>query len=158
MISARGAFRSYARWQNAILRNNLFLGTSGYAVETGSPHPATSLDYNGYRQAEPERFIKWYDGVGNKRYPDLSAFFYGTGFEKNGIMIDFDIFINAVAPLEGTTYDYNYGDLFLKTGSSPVDTGILLSNINDDYTGSAPDIGCYELGQSKSHYGPRDTP
>lgn len=71
-------------------------------------------------------------------------------------MVDFDIFVDAAAPVEGTTYEYNYGDILLKAGSSPVDAGAVLPNINDDYTGSAPDSGCYERGTPKPHYGPRE--
>jgi hypothetical protein len=38
-----------------------------------------------------------------------------------------------------------------------VDAGIRLPNVNDRYTGKAPDLGCYELGEPPPHYGPRTT-
>jgi len=155
MVSARGAFRSYERWQNAILRNNLFLGVKGYAVETGSPHPGTTLDYNGYHRAEEGRFIKWYDGKEYRRYPTLEAFHAGTGFEEHGIMVDYDSFVEASPPEEGATYGADFGDLSLKPGSPAVDAGVVLPNINDGYTGEAPDMGCYERGLPKPVYGPR---
>ncbi|MFC1508530.1 hypothetical protein ACFL60_02460 [Candidatus Omnitrophota bacterium] len=155
-ISARGAFRSYARWQNTVIRNNLFLGASGYAVETGSPHPKTSLDYNGYHKAEPELFIKWYDGEKERRYQNLRSFSNITKFEKNGVMVNFDIFVNAATPVEGTTYSPDFADLSLRGRSPAVDKGVDLPNINEAFTGKAPDLGCYENGMPKLHYGPRE--
>jgi hypothetical protein len=43
----------------------------------------------------------------------------------------------------------------LRAGASPVDAGIALPNINEAYTGSAPDMGCYEIASSAARYGPR---
>jgi hypothetical protein len=36
-----------------------------------------------------------------------------------------------------------------------IDAGITLPQITDDFAGTAPDLGCYELGQEPPHYGPR---
>jgi len=158
LICARQAFISSKYWQNAILRNNLFLGVERHAVETGSPHPGTTLDYNGYRKTgDPEgRFIKWFDGEKEVRYNDLAEFANGTGFEKHGVIIDYDIFVNAVPPVESVTYNSDFGDLRLKPGSVAVDSGVVLPNVNDSYTGDSPDLGCFELGKPITHYGPRD--
>ena len=71
-------------------------------------------------------------------------------------MVDFDIFVNAATPVEGQTYNPSIGDLSLKAGSSAVDAGVVLPNISDDFTGKAPDLGCYENGMPKLHYGPRE--
>jgi len=46
-------------------------------------------------------------------------------------------------------------DFRLKPGSPPVDAGIVLPSINDDYTERAPDIGAYESGPPLPLYGPR---
>ena len=32
----------------------------------------------------------------------------------------------------------------------------MLPNINDGFTGNAPDLGALEVGQPLPHYGPRD--
>ena len=37
----------------------------------------------------------------------------------------------------------------------PIDAGIVLPNINDEFTGRAPDLGAFELGKPLPHYGPR---
>ncbi|MFC1713399.1 chondroitinase-B domain-containing protein [Candidatus Poribacteria bacterium] len=157
LICARQAFRSFKYWQNGTLRNNLFLGVTRYAVETGSPHPRTTLDYNGYRKTDdPEgRFIKWFDGKEDIRYNDLTEFTRGTGFEEHGVIVDFDIFVKADPPAEGMTYDADFGDLRLRPTSAAIDAGAVLPNVNDDYTGNAPDLGCFESGNPLPHYGPR---
>jgi hypothetical protein len=155
LICARQAFNSYARWQNGFLRNNLFLGVSRYAMETGSPHPKTTLDYDGYRRADPERFIKWYDGVSEQRYPSLAAFFESTGHERHGVMVDYDMFVKVSPPQEGQTYRPDDFDLTLKPDAPAVDAGVILPTLNDGFTGSAPDLGCRELGKPAPRYGPR---
>ena len=46
-------------------------------------------------------------------------------------------------------------DLPLKGGCAVVDAGEVLPGFNDDFTGKAPDLGAYEVGQELPHYGPR---
>jgi hypothetical protein len=156
IVAPRHAFQSSTTWQNGILRNNLFLGFRGSAVHTGSAHPKTSLDYNGYRKAGSGGLIRWDDGTGFRTYATLNAFHEGTGFEEHGIMVDISIFEKAAPPVEGTTYEQGSMDLSLKAGSPAVDTGVVLTNVNDGYTGNAPDLGCFERGKPKPHYGPRE--
>ncbi len=55
----------------------------------------------------------------------------------------------------GTRYPGDKIDLRLDPGSRAVDAGIVLPNLNDGFTGTAPDLGCCELGQPLPHYGPR---
>jgi len=157
LISARQAFVSYPRWQNAILRNNLFLGVARYAAETGSPDPRTSLDYDGYRRTDdPEgRFIKWAVGEEEGRYATLEEFTAATGFEAHGIEIDYGIFVQAGPPIEGQTYAPDAVDLALRPEAAAVDAGMSLPNISDTYAGNAPDLGCCEAGLPLPHYGPR---
>ena len=157
LISARQAFLSYPRWQNARLRNNLFLGVSRYAVETGSPHAKTSLDYNGYRRTDDSegRFIKWIIGEEEGRYASLEEFTAATGFEEHGIEVDYEVFVDAKPPEEGKTYKVDAIDLSLRPDAPAVDAGVRLPNIDDAYAGNAPDLGCCEQGQPHPHYGPR---
>jgi len=155
LVTAGQGFRSFHKWQNAILRNNLILGARRYAMETGSMTPYTTLDYNGYRQNEKERFLKWYDGQKWGRYPTLDAFRQATGHEEHGMKVDYDIFVNAGPPKEGETRSPDSYDLRLKPNSAPVDAGCVLPNVNDDFTGKAPDLGCYEVDKALPHYGPR---
>jgi len=156
LLTAGQGFRSFHKWQNGILRNNLILGARRYAMETGSLTPYTSLDYNGYRRADdPGRFIKWYDGSKWGRYPTLKEFTQATGHERHGIEVDYDIFVKAAKPEEGKTSRPSDLDLRLRRGAAPVDAGCVLPNVNDEFTGKAPDLGCYEVGKPRPHYGPR---
>jgi hypothetical protein len=43
----------------------------------------------------------------------------------------------------------------LKKSCNAVDAGVLLPNINDRFSGNAPDLGPYEVGASLPHFGPR---
>lgn len=155
LVSAGQAFQSFKYWQNGTLRNNLFLGATRYAMETGSPHPRTTLDYNGYRKAEEGRFLKWFDGETEGRYLTIEELTQATGFEAHGVRIDYDIFTSAMIPIEGITYDSERVDLRLRPGSIAVDRGVVLPNVNDKYEGRAPDLGSYEQGTALPHYGPR---
>jgi len=143
------------------LRHNLILGGAGdgsrltYAVDTGTTTAYSTLDYNGYRQNSPGAFDRWYDGRERRSYETLDAFRAGTGHERHGLLIDYDIFVRAAPPEAGKTVDPKDYDLRLRRGSAAVDAGVRLPNINDDFTGPAPDLGCYELGRPLPHYGPR---
>jgi hypothetical protein len=154
-LSARQGFQSYARWQNGKLYNNLFLGAKRYAMETGSPTPYTKLDYNGWRRNSEERFLKWFDGKTWGRHHSLDALYKATGHERHGREVDYDTFLDAGPAKEGTTYTADAFNVQLRPGSVSVDAGKLLPTVNDSFTGTAPDLGCYERGQPVPHYGPR---
>ena len=81
-----------------------------------------------------------------------------TGQEKHGLEVDYDIFENLRAPDADKPHAvYHAKDLnfALKAGGKAVDTGVLLPNVNDNFTGKAPDLGAYELGRPIPVYGPR---
>ena len=46
-------------------------------------------------------------------------------------------------------------DFRLKPDSAAVDKGVVLPNINNGFSGKAPDLGALEAGQTTTHYGPR---
>ena len=46
-------------------------------------------------------------------------------------------------------------DFSLKPNSVAVDAGCRLPNLNDDFTGKAPDLGALEVGKPQPVYGPR---
>ena len=165
---------------NVHMRNNLFLAgdDSGQTVlGLYSPTPYSSLDYNGYRLRQP--FAGYYtpaEGQGSDfsetapavRYDSLEAFTEATGQEKHGMLVDYDIFENVEQPRFKAfreehqhlgnwypVFPHEGVDFRLKPGSAPVDAGVRLPGINDDFTGEAPDLGAYERGQPFPHYGPR---
>lgn len=138
----------------------------------------TSFDYNGYRNkpdakplfqwAQPmdqlqdftltSRGIKDGPGNGTQWFDSLEAFSDATGQEKNGVMLDYDVF-EGVEPLDpvdrARVYTLDELDFRLRKGSSAVDAGCELPTITDGYTGTAPDLGAYERGKPIPVYGPR---
>jgi hypothetical protein len=76
-------------------------------------------------------------------------------------LVDYDIFVN-VPKLDRNdlanvqkVYKAEAFDFRLKSGSAAVDKGVVLPNVNDRYTGQAPDLGALEIGDAAPHYGPR---
>lgn len=138
-----------ADWNNEAYRTgNLFAG-SVFGLQ-----PVTA--YNGYFGVLREGVLfRWSDGKNAKPYPSLTAFSAATGHEKHGRMIDLSIFENAPPPQRGFTHQPEEYDLRLRAGANALDAGVLLPNINDDFTGTAPDLGAYERGRAVPHYGPR---
>ena len=55
----------------------------------------------------------------------------------------------------GRIYYAHDFDFRLKPGSAAVDAGCSIPNINDGYSGKAPDLGAIEEGSPLPVYGPR---
>ena len=68
--------------------------------------------------------------------------------------VDWDVFTQPAVP-PGQTVIAAPHSLQLRPGSPAVDAGVVMPGINGDFTGRAPDLGCYELGRPVPHYGPR---
>ena len=168
--------RTAQRLSNAHFRNNLFLGTdapAGISV-MGGPTAYSSYDYNGYR---PNRgAAAQYTWLGPKpgvsvdydiepktapRFATLAELTAATGQEAHGVEIDYDIFERLQPPVApdssrpGMPYDANDLDFRLKPNSKAVDAGVKLPTVNDGFSGKAPDLGAYEVGQPLPVYGPR---
>ena len=160
LASAGSGFRSFDRWQNGHLRNNLIMGGRGSgpplpAMSTGTITPYSTLDYNGYRDNGAEKLIRWFDGTRESFHATLAEFTKATGYERHGVMVDYDVFQRAGPPLAGRSYEPADWDVRLKPGTAAVDAGVVLPNINDGFRGKAPDLGSHELGAPPPHYGPR---
>jgi hypothetical protein len=88
----------------------------------------------------------------------LKEFSEVTGQEKHSVLVDYDLF-RKVTPPDPTNPQRIYKpadyDFELNPDSAAVDAGVALPNITDGYTGKAPDLGAYELGKPRPHYGPR---
>jgi hypothetical protein len=150
-------------YSNSHFRNNLFLGKDipGRGIMTWAhATPSFSSDYNGFR---PNRNVdKQYNwrapGAEMKSYPTLADLQKATGNEIHGRELDYDIFENLSPPDPNRRYHvYHSSDLNfrLKPASKAIDAGQLLPTINDNFTGTAPDLGALELNQPQPHYGPR---
>ncbi|MFN2111061.1 MAG: right-handed parallel beta-helix repeat-containing protein, partial [Anaerolineae bacterium] len=145
-----------AMWRNAILRNNLFLGTR-YAFEftTVADEGFRDFDYNAWgttREIDPGGpFFKW-DDVRFATLGDLPP-----GVEDHGVEAAFGDLLDGALPAD---WDVAVGpgtrDLRLRAGAPEIDAGVDLPNLNNGFAISgAPDAGAFETGQALPHYGPR---
>jgi len=160
-------------YSNVHYRNNLFLGrdTPGRGIAAwANATDAHSSDYNGFR---PNRGVDaqylWLAPKPGQRiyepkkedwqsYKTLAEFRAATGQETHGIEVDFDIFEKMVPPDPAKRHAvYHAMDLNfrLKAGSKPVDAGVVIPTVSEDYAGRAPDLGALEAGKAEPHYGPR---
>src|SRR5262249_13971949 len=154
--------RNTQTFSNAHFRNNLFLGTDAPGRPIAAFPNATSYstyDYDGYRPnrgdspnyiwiAPKKGQLRNYD-VGPRdaeRFKTLAELTAATGKETHGVELDYDIFENVRPPDSKTphaVYRAADFDFRLKPGGKAVDAGVALPNINDDFTGRAPDLGAY---------------
>jgi hypothetical protein len=107
-------------------RNNLMTGTR-YALYKVNP-VALDWDWDNLYTTDQSRFVKW---EGNP-YLDLASFQAATNQELNGLA--------SVPKLA----DPANGDFRPAADSPLVDRGVVIAGINDNYHGSAPDIGALE--------------
>jgi hypothetical protein len=162
-------------FSNGHFRNNLFLGTDtprrGIAVFANATSYST-FDFNGYRPnhgaAVQYLWISPQNGKlrdyeltakDGKAYRSLRELTEATGQEAHGLEADYDVFNNLRAPDPTKPHAiYHAADLdfSLRPGGKTVDAGVILPNVNDDFTGRAPDLGAYETGKLVPVYGPRE--
>jgi hypothetical protein len=160
-------------FSNGHFRNNLFIAPDDsrpvFSATTLSHY--SSMDYNGYRinnknktnirlkypmadslNNRDESELKWME------YKSIQELTSATGLESHGLELDESIFNRVSLPdskNKGRVYQLAGYDFRLRPGSRAIDTGCVLSNINNDYVGKAPDLGALEYGGKVYHYGPR---
>jgi hypothetical protein len=141
--------RSYAA--NTWVMNNILVGSDN-SLFLRQEMPLLHMDYNGY----------WPNGrfglqVNRQMhfYTDLASFRRETKLETNGVALTRPIFLNT--PPDSPDYKRAAPllDFALHDRSNALDRGIRLPNINDKYTGNAPDLGAMELGVEAPVYGVR---
>jgi uncharacterized repeat protein (TIGR01451 family) len=146
-----------AMWRNAILRNNLFLGTR-YAFEftTVPDEGFRDFDYNAWGTSRAtggtsSPYFKW----NNDRYDLIGDL--PPGVEDHGVPAEFTDLVDAVLPP-----DWNVSaapgsrDLRLVSGAKAIDNGAALDNLNDPFPiAGKPDIGAFEFDGRLPEYGPR---
>ena len=145
-------------WQNAIFRNNLFLGDR-YAFEfvTAATVGFRDLDYNAWGTTRAgtsgEPWFKW----DNTRYADLADLRALVGVELSGIAASFADLVSATLPSDwDVEVTPESRDLKLAAGAPEIDAGVALDNVNDAFAlDGAPDLGAFESGQPAPGYGPQ---
>jgi hypothetical protein len=174
---------SASGFSNTHWLNNLILGESTtpaiFSVNTFTNY--TSSDYNGFRpnagapysfqwNSPPFDVLADYNKPGHtatlvtRQFQTLAEYSQGTGQDQHSILVDYDIFVNVpkldrndIANVQ-KVYTGEGLDFRLKPNSVAVDKGCILPNVNDNFTGNAPDLGALEVGQPVPIYGPRPLP
>jgi hypothetical protein len=161
---------------NLHFRNNLVLGQGAFpeifTVDTFTNY--SSSDYNGFRpnpgaaqsfvwNSPPRDVVADFTKDREKRsFATLKEYAAATGQEKHSVLVDYSDFVRVSAPDPKDPRRFYRPDEFdftLTAKSKAVDAGVVLPNINDGFTGKAPDIGAYERGKPLPVYGPRkETP
>jgi len=145
-----------AQLLGSITRNNLWISVAGgqiFDFSTSVKDWRSDLNYDGYDWGSNTTPFR-YGGV---VYSSLSAMAAASGLEANGRQINhatcFATFnVPGPAPV---SIPAQY--MTLKAGCNAIDAGKALPNIAESYSGTAPDLGAYELGQPVPIYGPRPT-
>ena len=139
-----------------------------FSVNTSTSY--SSSDYNGFRP-NPGAAVafQWNVGAAARRQarPQRSGIRDARGLrrrrrgqDQNSVTLDYDVFVN-VPKLDRDPktvqrlYDFKDLDFRLRPGSAAIDRGVAIPNINDGFTGKAPDLGALEAGQPLPTYGPR---
>ncbi len=157
---------------NEHFRNNLFLGQGAFAevfaVDTFTNY--SSSDYNGFRpnpgakdafgwNSPPMSVIADYTKDREaRRFGTLKEYSAATGQDRHSVLVDYSDFVRVSAPDPKDPRRFYRPDEFdfsLRAGSKAIDAGVVLPNVNDGFTGKAPDLGAYERGKAMPWYGPR---
>jgi hypothetical protein len=93
-----------------------------------------------------------------RKFATLKEYSKATGQDKHSVLINYNLFQKVTPPDPNRiTKIYKPEDLDfrLKSDAEAVDAGCILPNVNDDFTGRAPDLGALEVGKPVPIYGPR---
>jgi hypothetical protein len=127
-----------------------YSGGEGLAVSLPGYNETCLFDYNAVGTVNNP----FAGTIGNQRFDSLEGLHRLTG-AKNCIRINMDVFASAVEFPDPVFPERQAQDLRIAHGSMAEDAALILPNINDDFTGKAPDIGAYETGKTLPLYGPR---
>ncbi|HUU26381.1 MAG TPA: FlgD immunoglobulin-like domain containing protein [archaeon] len=162
VVKVGDGFRVIHNPSLALFRNNLTVGGEGggdfgkYSSGEGRPVEFThadstcDLDYDGIG-TKGTPFVARVGPVKVYSFEDLVA----QTTEKHAVLVDMTVFSPQVEFPNPPFPEREPADLRLVAGSAAVDAGLFIPNVNSGYTGSAPDLGAYELGSQVPHYGPR---
>ena len=95
------------------------------------------------------------------KFRTLAEYSKATGQDGHSVLVDYDIFMK-VPKLDAKdltaiqkVYKAEDFDFRLKAGAAAIDKGVALANVNEGFSGRAPDLGALETGRPVPHFGPR---
>ena len=132
---------------NFTFLNNLTIGTEN-AVHMQPVIRFASIDYNGWAPDGRFTFKDTWDGFTELRED--------SPYERHGVLLRQPIFEKPIQiSKEFSAFMGAPSSVQLHTASNAVDAGVRLPNVDDDYTGRAPDLGAIERGHAEPQYGVR---
>ena len=141
--------------ENCVYRNNLFVGTSDrYAFENQAPAEDCDYDYDGFVGGPFQMFLKW----NNEKFKDINEVRAKAPIYKHAVHVESSagVFASGAKPPEDEKQlAKEMPDLHLAPSTALIDAGQPLPGFSDGFSGKAPDLGAYEVGQPLPHYGPR---
>jgi len=150
-------------WKRAMFRNNLFIGGmgggsyggfsngSGRILDAPDADSSCTFDYDGFGSIG----ISSFQGrVGSSTFNSLATLKSNTT-EAHAVQVDMSVFASPPSFPSPPLPARPGADLRLATGSAAIDKGLVITGLNDDFAGSAPDLGAYEMGAAMPTYGPR---
>ena len=149
-------------YSRQVVRNNLFLGGPGgtystYDIGTGkvieqrAADTATiSMDHDGYGSTTGA-FTGRLGAIPFASLAELRA----MTTEMHAVQIGASDFATPPQLPASPFPSVAPPDLRLASGGAAIDVGVAIPNLTDGYTGTAPDLGAYELGATPPAYGPR---
>jgi hypothetical protein len=123
--------KSPGTWTLIYARNNIWAGTE-YALSNANPSQPLSLDYDDLYTTLLNELV-WWDGLSDRHLRTLAELQAATNQELHGRSV-VPGFVNAAG-----------GDYTLDASSQLVDAGLLIPGIDDDFNGTAPDVGAFEF-------------
>jgi hypothetical protein len=117
-------------WDIIYARNNIWAGTE-YALSNANSTQPLDLDWDDLYSSLPGELV-WWAGLPDRHLNTLAEIQSATGQELHGLNV------------EPGFADAANGDYSLDPASPLVDAGSILPGINDNYVGSAPDVGALE--------------
>lgn len=127
-----------------------YSGGDGLAVALPGYNPTCEFDYN----AVGTENTPFAGLIGDQNFESIEGLHNLTG-AGHCVQIDMDVFAADIPFPDPVFPERQPQDLRIAPGSAAEDAALLLPNINDGFTGHAPDIGAYEIGKPLPHYGPR---
>jgi len=152
-----------AVFDHSYFRNNLCIGGpageekwGGYGAGRGvpvwmaAPGDHSDFDYDALGAVG----MPFQGKIGDQRFEGFDEMVKGP-HEMHALQVDMSVFDGVLFPSPPVP-EREAVDLRPKEGSSVVDVGFRIANVNDGYVGAGPDIGAYEVGGELPHYGPRE--
>ncbi len=158
IIKSKPPFRVWSQEgpaNNFFMRNNLYVGTGVNAIEVTCPLNQWDSDYNAYVTGSEQPW-RIFARIFGQSYRTIEGLASRAGQERHGLsLVGTDGIFHTSVSIPNREILYTPPDLQLSADSPVLNRGAILPNLGGRYSGEAPDLGAYELGDSPPHYGIR---